>query len=307
MTQTAVYDGRKLWDEILKAIVDTMPTQLFPLFREVYGKEYPEGTSIVLLETETSTFWESGEEPPGSTFMDIALLVGGTDYYHLECQMKNDHEMVIRMFAYDVHFAVTHTKAMKRDAGEITLKFPHSVVIYPEGSNAVPDHLQCRILFQDNSEHIYQIPTVKVQTYSLEEIRKKHLILFLPYTMLRFRPRLRQEKKIAEKELTEYLEEVILILEKEVSAGGLTDRQYHDYVRLIRHAAKRVFAKHRKLWEEVDKMTKPLIKLPSVEIRELEEKLAKQEAENVEQEAKIAEQKAEIQRLQEMLRLAGTN
>lgn len=321
MMQTAVYDGRKLWDEILKAVVDTMPPQLFPLFKEVYGKDYPEGASIVLLDTETSTFWESGEEPPGSTFMDIALLVGGTDYYHLECQMKNDHEMVIRMFAYDVHFAITHTKAMDGDAGEITLRFPHSAVIYPEGSKAVPDYLQCRILFQDKSEHSYRIPTVKVQTYSLEDIRKKHLILFLPYTMLRFRPRLRKERRITEKELTEYLEKVILILEEEVSAGGLTDRQYHDYVRLIRHAAERVFAKHRKLWEEVDKMTKPLIKLPSVEIRELEEKLAKQEAENAKQEEKLAKQKAEIakqkaeiakqkaenRRLQEMLRLAGNN
>ncbi len=307
MTQNAVFDGRKLWDEILKAIVDTMPTQLFPLFQEVYRKEYSEGTSIALLETETSTFWENGEELPGSTFMDIALLVGGTDYYHLECQMKNDHEMVIRMFSYDVHFAITHTKTMDGDAGEITLKFPHSAVIYPEGSNAVPDHLQCRILFQDNSEHIYQIPTVKVQTYSLEEIKKKHLILFLPYTMLRFRSRLRQGKKIAEKELTEYLEEVILILEEEVSVGSLTDRQYQDYVRLICHAADRVFAKHRKLWKEVDKMTKPLIKLPSVEIKELEEKLARQETEIAKQAAEIAKQKAENRRLQEMLRLAGNN
>ena len=28
-----------LWDEILKAIVDAMPEQLFPLFKELYGKE----------------------------------------------------------------------------------------------------------------------------------------------------------------------------------------------------------------------------------------------------------------------------
>ena len=156
MTKTAVYDGRKLWDEILKAIVDTMPEQLFSLFREVYGKEYSKATSIVLLETETSTFWESTGKAPGSTLMDIALLVNGTDYYHLECQMKNDHEMVIRMFAYDVHFAITHTKALDEDTGEMILKFPYSAVIYPEGNSAVPDFLQCRILFGDNSEHIYK-------------------------------------------------------------------------------------------------------------------------------------------------------
>lgn len=38
-----------------------------------------------------------------------------------------------------------------------------------------------------------------------------------------------------------------IIIEEEVSAGGLTELQYHDDVRLIRHAAKKVYAKHRKL------------------------------------------------------------
>ena len=239
-------------------------------------------------------------------------MVGGTDYYHLECQMKNDHEMVIRMFAYDVHFAITHTKTVDGDTGEITLEFPHSVVIYPEKNNAVPDFLQCRILFQDMSEHIYKIPTVKVQTYSLKEIREKHLILFLPYTMLRFRPWLEQGKIITEKELTEHLEEVILILREEVTEGNLTELQYKDYVRMIRHAADRVFANHEDLRKEADNMTKPKLWLPSMEVREMEEKvteykakLAKQEKKNAKQAAEIAKQKAEIKQLREMLSLSG--
>ncbi|MCM1047099.1 MAG: hypothetical protein NC433_01580 [Clostridiales bacterium] len=301
--ENTAYDGRKLWDEILKAIVDTMPEQLFPLFKEVYGKEYPKGTSIVLLKTETSTLWENSEEPPGSTFMDIALLVGGTDYYHLECQMENEHEMVIRMFAYDVHFAITHAKNIDGDTGEITLKFPHSVVIYPAKNSKIPDQLRCRILFQDNSEHIYQIPTVKIQSYSLEEIRDKHLTLFLPYTILRFRIQ-KNRKKFTKKELTEHLEEVILILEEEVSAGNLTQLQCRDYIRLLRHAVKRIFAEHGELRREVDDMTERLIRLPSDEYREMKEKyeieLAKQKEEN-------AMLTAELRRLQEQLRLAGTN
>ena len=308
--ESPVYDGDKLWDEILKAIVDTMPAQLFPLFEEVYGKKYPRGTSIVLLKTETSTFLDDEEEPPGSTFMDIALLVGSTDYYHLECQMKNDHEMVIRMFAYDVHFAITHTKTVDGETGEITLEFPHSVVIYPEKNDAVPDFLQCRILFQDKSEHIYKIPTVKVQTYSLKEIKEKHLILFLPYTMLRFRPRLQRGKLVTEKELTAHLEEVILILREEVSAGNLTELQYKDYVRMVRHAADRVFANHEDLRKEADNMTKPKLWLPSMEVREMEEKVTEYKAELADKEAELARQKeknakqaAEIKRLKEKLRL----
>ena len=142
MLNPAVLDGTKLWDEILKAIVSAMPSQLFPLFKEVYGREYPKDTPIVVLGSETYSFQEDSNGPPGSTLMDIALLVAGTDYYHLECQMKNDNEMVIRMFAYDVRFAITHSKAMDQDTGEITLYFPHSMVIYPEKNDAIPDHLR---------------------------------------------------------------------------------------------------------------------------------------------------------------------
>ena len=142
MLNPAVLDGTKLWDEIFKAIVSAMPSQLFPLFKEVYGREYPKDTPIVVLGSETSSFQEDSNGPPGSTLMDIALLVAGTDYYHLECQLKNDNEMVIRMFAYDVRFAITHSKAMDQDTGEITLYFPHSMVIYPEKNDAIPDHLR---------------------------------------------------------------------------------------------------------------------------------------------------------------------
>ena len=53
------------------------------------------------------------------------------------------------------------------------------------------------------------------------KIREKHLTLFLPYTMLRFRAK-EQLKKLTKRELTDYLNEVILILENEVSAGNFT-------------------------------------------------------------------------------------
>ena len=116
--------GGKLWDEILKAIVDAMPEQLFPLFKEIYGKDYPKGTSITLLATESSTYQESPDTPPGSRLSDITLLVNGTDYYHLECQMHNDHDIVIRMIAYDLYFAMQYTTSEDEKQGGFVMHFP---------------------------------------------------------------------------------------------------------------------------------------------------------------------------------------
>ena len=266
MTEKIIPNGTRLWDEILKAIVDAMPEQLFSLFKEVFGKEYPKGTPIILLATESSTYQENPGAPPSSRLSDIVLLVNGTDYYHLECQMHNDQDMVIRMVAYDLHFAMQYTTEAEQKSKGVVMRFPHSAVMYPEKNRNIPESLRCRIIFQDGSEHIYQIPTVRIQSYSLEEIHEKHLNLFIPYVLLRLRPRLRKEIKnpLTRKELTEFIGEVMIILGNELEQGYLTRREYDDYVNLFRRAAEKVFEKHDHFRKEVDRMTKPIIELPSV-------------------------------------------
>lgn len=133
------------------------------------------------------------------------------------------------------------------------------------------------MIFQDNSEHIYRIPTVRIQTYSLEEIHKKLLNLFLPYIILRLRPRRKTGAKhlVTEKELTEFLNEVIFVLKEEFYNKYLTEQEYQNCVTLFRFAVKRVLMRHPKLQKEVNQMTEPLIKLPSVIVEEmLAERLA---------------------------------
>ena len=139
-------------------------------------------------------------------------------------------------------------------------------VIYPEKNNRIPDVLRCRIIFQDGSEHIYQIPTVRIQSYSLEEIQEKHLNLFLPYVLLRLRPRLNPKRKfpLTKNELTAFVDKVMIILKDEVEQGYLTEQEYDDYVNLFRRAAENIFEKHADFGREVDRMTKPMIELPSV-------------------------------------------
>ena len=44
----------QLWDEIMKKETFIMPEQIFPLIREVHGKEYPKTVKIRPLATEYS-------------------------------------------------------------------------------------------------------------------------------------------------------------------------------------------------------------------------------------------------------------
>ena len=303
-TKETNYSGIHLWDEILKGIVSTMPQQLFPLFKEVFGKVYPPGTSIVLLSTEQSTLRETREGPPSSQLMDISLLVGGTDYYHLECQMKNDRDMVIRMISYDLHFAIenadfsTHSPRRRTQTSEeMVLRFPNSIVIYPKKNDQLPDQLRCRLIFPDKSQHIYEIPTVKIQSYSLEEIREKHLSMFLPYTLLRLEPRLKSANPLTKKELTDFVSSLIVILEEEFREGNLTENQLKDYVLLINEAARRLFAHHPEHYQEVLDVTERKIVLYSDLVRakeELTKALEEKDAVLTEKDAALTEKDAAL-------------
>ena len=78
---------------------------------------------------------------------------------------------------------------------------------------------------------------------------------------------------LTKEELTAFVKEVIVILEEDTTAAYLTSQESFDYIRLLLHASKHIFHKHPDYHEGVLQVTKPLIKLPSVELRETKETL----------------------------------
>lgn len=107
---------------------------------------------------------------------------------------------------------------------------------------------------------------------------------------------LSREHPLTKKELTDFVGEAILILEDELRDEYLTEREFDDYINLFRTAAERIFKeeKHSVFRREVDKMTRPLIELPSIREKRL---LAEIEAKD----AALTEKEAELARMKELL------
>ena len=102
-------------------------------------------------------------------------------------------------------------------------------------------------------------------------------------------------------ELTALVDKVMIILKDEMEQGYLTEQEYDDYVNLFRRAAEKIFEKHADFVREVDRMTKPLIELPSVLQKRLiadnERLLANNEMLTVE----LADKNAELARMRALL------
>lgn len=215
--------------------------------------------------------------------------------------MNMDDDMIIRMVEYDFHVALQHGK--NQDANKnFTLKFPNSVIMYPGTNDSVSDSLSCTIIFPDGFKHTYSVPVIKIQTYSMEEIRKKHLTLFIPFLLLRFRERLDSKKSpIQPNELTEFTNELIVSLEEEVQIGNITTTEFRDYVGLINHAAERIFHEKTEYQEEVLNVTKSIIQLPSDIIEELKVELLEKDNTIAEKDNTIADLNKENEELRKKL------
>lgn len=262
----------QLWDEIMKKEAFRMPEQLFPLIKEVHGKDYPRGTDIHPLATEFSVERSDTKEIT-SIRADITVVVDGKDIYHFECEIKNDGTMVIRMFEYNVHIALSY---MQEKEGKMVLKFPYSAVLYLQDNGNVPNELKCQIVFQDGGTYEYKVPAIKIQTYSLEEIKEKHLCVLIPFLPLRFRNRISSKRnKLKKEELTSFYEQIILLLEEEVEAGYLSDANRNTIISLLSKSLVRVFYRNEELLKEVVKLTEPILELEFEKYEKVIEKQAK--------------------------------
>lgn len=266
----------QLWDEIMKKVAYVMPEKMLPLIQEVHGKTYSEGTDIKPLATEYSV--ERGDTKAlSSIHTDITMLVDERDIYHFECQLKKDGTMILRMFEYDVHIALSYgileqtndnmsvsdkcSHRINKSQEKMILEFPHSAVLYLEGSNDIPDSLSCQIRFQDGGTYEYTVPTLQVQSYSLEKIKEKHLSILIPFLPLRFRRKSEKTTKIEKEELTSFYQKIILILEEEVRDGYLTEMHREAILSLLEKSLIRVFYKDEAMLREVVSMTEPILEI----------------------------------------------
>ena len=99
---------------------------------------------------------------------------------------------------------------------------------------------------------------------------------------------------LTKKELTAFLNEIILILQEDLTNGYLTRQECNDYINLLLHASRHIFFHYPDYHKEVQRMTKPLIYLPSMQIMDLEARIAEKDSEIAEMNSVLAENKISL-------------
>ena len=166
----------KPFDRTFRTMAEKMPELLIPLINEVFGTDYPLDEEVVQLRNEH-------QKDKDSITTDSFIRIRNT-MYHIECQSVNDNTMAIRMFEYDAMIAIEN--AVAKEKGIYKVFMPKSCVLYVRANETTPKDHQVIVVFPDGSEHTYQIPCIRCDEYSVEEIFTKKLLFFLPYYMARY-------------------------------------------------------------------------------------------------------------------------
>ncbi len=99
--------------------------------------------------------------------------------------------MLIRFFEYDTQIALDEGEI---EEGILTVTFPHSAVLFLRHNAAKPERLKTRMVTPGGSL-TYEIPVMKAQEYTVEEIFEKKLWFLLPFHIFTHEKRLEEYEK----------------------------------------------------------------------------------------------------------------
>lgn len=98
--------------------------------------------------------------------------------YHVECESSlPDGRITIRLFEYDAQIALDEREIIE---GTLTVTFPNTAVLYLRTYKKTPDKMKYVIVTPGGTVQ-YDIPIMKVQTYSLDDIFEKNLLMLIPF------------------------------------------------------------------------------------------------------------------------------
>lgn len=157
---------------------------IIPVINEIFGEAYTGDEEIRFYPNEH--FLDQQDEAGKERITDANFTVFGKTpkKYHIECESSlPDGKMTIRLFEYDAQIAL--------DEGEITedtltVTFPNTAVLYLRSYKQTPDKMKYVIITPGGTVQ-YDIPVMKVNAYSLNDIFEKGLLILISFYIFRMR------------------------------------------------------------------------------------------------------------------------
>ncbi len=167
-----------IYDGAFRTILNDCRKLIIPVINEIFGETYTGEEEIQFFPNEH--FIDQQDEADKERITDTNFTVFGKipKKYHVECESSlPDGKITIRLFEYDAQIALDEGEVTEET---LTVAFPNTAVLYLRTYKKTPDKMKYVIITPGGTVQ-YDVPIMKVQTYSLDDIFEKRLLMLIPF------------------------------------------------------------------------------------------------------------------------------
>ena len=167
-----------IYDGAFRTILNDCRKLIIPVINEIFKETYTGDEKIEFFPNEH--FIDQQDEADKERITDTNFRITGRNVkkYHLECESSlPDGKITIRLFEYDAQIALDEGEVTEET---LTVTFPNTAVLYLRAYKKTPDKMKYVIVTPGGTVQ-YDVPIMKVQTYSLDDIFEKGLLILIPF------------------------------------------------------------------------------------------------------------------------------
>ena len=167
------------YNDAFRTMMNDCVKLLIPVINEVFGKHYKGNEKIVFRPNEHFINQQDGKEQKRITDSSLSIISddNSEDKFILECQSTDDDTLLIRIFEYITQEALDSGIINKY---QLTVTIPHAAVLFLRSKNNTPDSMNI-LINTPGGVVSFDVPVLKVRSYSLEQLFEKNLLFLLPF------------------------------------------------------------------------------------------------------------------------------
>ena len=167
-----------IYDGAFRTILNDCRKLIIPIINEIFGETYTGAEEICFFPNEHFLAQQDNADKERITDTNFTILGKTPKKYHIECESSlPDGKITIRLFEYDAQIALDEGEVTEET---LTVTFPNTAVLYLRTYKKTPDKMKYIIVTPGGTVQ-YDVPIMKVQTYSLNDIFEKDLLMLIPF------------------------------------------------------------------------------------------------------------------------------
>ena len=167
-----------IYDGAFRTILNDCRKLIIPVINEIFDEHYTGEEEIRFFPNEHFLDQQDAADKERITDTSFQIIGRIVKKYHLECESSlPDGKITIRLFEYDAQIALDEGEVTEET---LTVIFPNTAVMYLRAYKKTPDKMKYVIVTPGGTVQ-YDVPIMKVQSYSLDEIFEKRLLMLIPF------------------------------------------------------------------------------------------------------------------------------